>query len=191
MPFKEQTCSFPGCEKVTKNLGVHMRVHAPKTVSKDPPVPEQEDLVPALLAKIVERLDALEKKVSPTATDMIGDAMNAINQLEPVPQSSVDEAGPVEIKCHPRYRELANQIIGEQFIVWEDYSGVPATHFRINVKIPDKISPNKGLTPDIRSKAVMNAEGESGVRDWFVLIRKNLNKYYSENALQSPFSNVM
>ena len=139
-------------------------------------------------------IDDLKEKVSPTATNQIQKAIDQESGTATIGGQLKTESiqgGLPEYKCHPRHKQLSDEILGTQFLVWESYDGVPSTHFQFNVKVPDSISPLKGQMPDIRSRAIMNAEGENGVRDWLLKIRQNLNKYYSVNALQSPFANVV
>ena len=197
MPFQIKKCEVCGEEK--KNLSVHMRKHQTKD---KPDVPKESlSVTPEWLKKVDDALnfvlgmktdiDDLKKKISPTATDQIQKAIDeATPSVQMPPPNVIVQGGTPEYKCHPRHKQLADEILGSQFTVWESYDGVLSTHFQFNIKVPDVISPLKGQMPDIRTKAIMNAEGENGVRDWLMLVRKNLNKYYSENALQSPFVNV-
>ena len=65
----------------------------------------------------------------------------------------------------------------------------------LNIKIPVELSSMpaedraKGRTLDIRSKAISLSQGENGVIEWCKKVRNNLNKFYTKNALKSPFSN--
>ena len=137
------------------------------------------------ISDLKERVIQVEKKQNPpTATDQIAKVM----------EKEEDEAGYQEMKIHPKHRLLVDNILGKQFIAWESYDGSDSTHFEFHIKVPMELSSvptedrAKGRTEDIRTRVISQAAGENGVKDWCEMVRKNLNKYYTTNALPSPFS---
>jgi len=137
------------------------------------------------ISDLKERVIQVEKAQKPeTATD----------QIAKVIEKEKDEASYQEMKIHPKHRLLVDNILGKQFIAWESYDGIDSTHFSFSIEVPMELSSvptedrAKGRTRDIRTRVISQSAGENGVKDWCEQVRKNLNKYYTNNALPSPFS---
>ena len=93
-----------------------------------------------------------------------------------------------------RYRELADDILGTQF-------GLKITEFddqmdfQLTVIVPDALSSvskkdkAKGQM-DERSRMISRALGENGVREWLMLVRQNLNRFYKQEGIESPFKSI-
>ena len=91
----------------------------------------------------------------------------------------------------PAYRRIVNEVLSEEFkLRVSDFQD--RTEFQLDIIVPDRFSSvskadrEKGVE-DIRSRIIPRALGENGVRDWCVLIRNNLNRFYSSHGVQSPF----
>ena len=147
------------------------------------------------------RIESVEAAQGPeTATQQIA---KVTGQKVPVKEEEVDETIE-EKKLHPKHRKLVDEILGEQFNAWETYDDTNSTNFRFHIQIPADLSSVPKATheragcdhdeevckvpPDIRSKAVSLAEGENGVKNWCLKVRKNLEKFYTSNAISSPFT---
>jgi len=94
-----------------------------------------------------------------------------------------------------KYREIVDSILSPEFgITVHDFED--RMDFQLIIIVPDKFSSvssedrKKGIL-DERSKMISRALGENGVREWCLLIRKNLAKYYNSSGVQSPFKNVL
>lgn len=95
----------------------------------------------------------------------------------------------------PKFRKIVDTILSEEFGVrvmdFED-----RTEFQVDIVVPDKFSSvskedkEKGVE-DIRSRIIPRALGENGVREWCELIRRNLNKFYQKEGVQSPFTSAL
>ena len=93
----------------------------------------------------------------------------------------------------PKFRKIVNEFLSEDFgarvVDFED-----RTDFQFDIIVPEKYSSvtredrAKGVE-DIRTRIIPRALGENGVREWCQLIRKNLNKYYTNEGKASPFIN--
>ena len=153
---------------------------------------------------VVSRVDSLELNTgNAPATAQIKEAI--AKKKGEAPKVKVVERDETlqEKRIDPRYREVVDRILGEQFVAWEDYEGVLPGHFKFNVLIPAELSSVPADTharagcdhdkdvckvaPDVRSKVISFAEHVNGVEEWCKLVRQNLNKYYSQNAIRSPF----
>lgn len=95
----------------------------------------------------------------------------------------------------PKFRKIVDDILSPEFgIQIVDFTD--RTDFQLNIIIPDKYSSvikedkDKGVK-DIRSRMIPRALGENGVKDWCTLIRRNLNKFYTKEGVQSPFNNQL
>ena len=93
----------------------------------------------------------------------------------------------------PKFRKIVDDILSPDFgIQVVDFTD--RTDFQLNVIVPDKYSSvakedkDRGMK-DVRSRMIPRALGENGVKDWCTLIRRNLNKFYTKEGVQSPFSN--
>lgn len=188
MPQKEQQCQ--SCEFKGKALHLHMRAKHPvqftpvgvSELNKDTEGNNKLNLG-KLLEDLNKRLDKIEKEIGPrTATEQI-----AVFTGPPVSEEDISDAGPSDMKCHPKHREMVDNILGNQFKAWESYDVTDSTHFLFSVQVPSELSPLSKGELDIRSRSVLNAEGENGVRQWLILVRKNLNQYYSQNGIKAPF----
>lgn len=164
---------------------------APKEEKKDPVLEVMQQLNENLKA-LNTRVTEMEGRIGPqTATEQIKKVLGEEKKEEPAEDTTL-----AEMKIHPKHRSIVDEILGEQFQAWESYEGTNSTHFLFNIQVPTKLSsmPQKdreqGRELDIRTKAISNAEGENGVREWCKLVRKNLNKFYSENAIPSPFKSA-
>lgn len=149
----------------------------------------KDDLILDAISAIGDRLTNLEDSQKPqTATDLV-----ARHTGEPVEKEPVKVETEPEMKISPKHRAIVDEVLGKQFYAWEDYEATDSTHFLFNIQVPKELSSlpkddlEKGKVMDVRSKAVANAAGENGVREWCQLVRKNLNNYYAQNAIRSPF----
>lgn len=140
-----------------------------------------------------ERLNKVEKVQGPqTATEQVARFTGKESEKEEPKDQTLQE-----MILHPRHRKIVDEVLGEQFEAWETYEDTNTTRFMFHVKVPIELSSipkeekSKGRSLDIRSKAIPQALGENGVREWCKLIRNNLNRYYTQNALPSPFSNAV
>jgi len=105
-----------------------------------------------------------------------------------------DETYPEEY-TPPKFRKLVDEILSKDFgLKIDDFPD--RTDMQINIIVPEKYSSlskedrDKGAE-DIRSRIVPRAMGENGVKEWCQLIRTNLNKFYTKEGVQSPFSNAL
>jgi len=192
-----------------------MTTEPKKDNKKESGASEQElTKIVGLLESLSGQFVALEtriKKVEATAgpanaTEATDVALSKAENVAPKPEVVVDETIQ-ERRIDPRYRKMVTDILGEQFEAWEEYSDCPPSHFRFVINVPPGLSsipknthtrtgcdhdnPEVGckVPPDLRSKTMTYAEGENGVKEWCNRVRLNLNKYYTTNALPSPFSN--
>lgn len=93
----------------------------------------------------------------------------------------------------PKFRKIVDEHLSADFgarvVDFED-----RTEFQFDIIVPEKYSSvtkedrEKGVQ-DIRTRIIPRALGENGVREWCQLIRKNLNKYYTNEGKASPFIN--
>ena len=152
----------------------------------------EDDKVDAAILDLQARVLKLERIAGLlSATDKIQEAIDA--SPSDLPQAAPEEpSGDVqELKVHPRYRQLADGILGKQFKVWETYDVEP-TYFQFHIQVPQELSPiPKGQGLDIRTRTIANSEGENGVKLWLELVRSNLNKFYSQKGVQSPFTSAV
>src|SRR3990167_10322388 len=94
----------------------------------------------------------------------------------------------------PKFRELCDQILSPDFeLSIEYFDDIP--NYILLVSVPQKYSSvplkHQGMGfKDIRSKVINASLGGNGVRDYFGLIRKNLNNYFTQSGVQSPFVNA-
>ena len=177
----------PTCQKEMKaGLAMHMKTHE-KPADSESPLIGLLEIMKDTLVGIDKRLLKIEETQPKTATEQIDKVMGKEKEDETVQ----------EMKIHPRHRKIVDETLGEQFFAWESYEGVSSTHFQFNVEVPEKLSSiskadrQKGQKTDIRSIAISLAEGENGVREWCKKIRKNLNQYYNDNAIPSPFTSAV
>lgn len=91
----------------------------------------------------------------------------------------------------PAFKKAVNEILSSEFSCRvQDFDD--RTDFLFEIVVPEKYSSvskedrAKGVE-DIRSKMISRALGINGVREWCQLVRKNLNKFYSSQGVQSPF----
>ncbi len=152
---------------------------------------------------IDDRLSAVEATQGPkNATEATNKAIDVAKEVEPpVVDDTVQEH-----KLSEQYVKIVKDTLGDQFDAWEDYIGVPPSHFRFVISVPFALSsiPKETHTkakcnhaekickvpPDLRSKVISFGEGENGVREWCKRVRLNLNKFYTQNAIQTPFSTM-
>lgn len=94
----------------------------------------------------------------------------------------------------PKFRKIVDEVLSPQFdarvVDFED-----RTDFQFDVMVPEKYSSvskserDQGVK-DIRTRIIPRAMGENGVREWCTLIRKNLARFYAQEGVKSPFTNV-
>ena len=92
------------------------------------------------------------------------------------------------------FRKAVDDILSTEFgIIIEDFPD--RSDFLFSVIVPDQyssISPadrDKGIK-DIRSRMIPRALGVNGVKEWCSLIRTNLNRFYTKEGVQSPFTSM-
>lgn len=95
----------------------------------------------------------------------------------------------------PKFRKIVDDILSPEFgLQIVDFTD--RTDFQLNIIVPEKYSSvakedrEKGVK-DIRSRMIPRALGENGVKDWCTLIRRNLNKFYTKEGVQSPFGSQL
>lgn len=151
------------------------------------------------LGGLSKRVGSIEDKADRSATK---ETERVISKVRAETPKEVDETIQ-EKRCDPRYREVVDRILGRQFKAWEEYEGVLPGHFRFVVEVPVELSSvlpethkragcdheneKCKLPADTRTKTISFAEHVNGVEEWCNKIRLNLNKFYSANALNSPF----
>ena len=93
----------------------------------------------------------------------------------------------------PKFRKIVDDTLSPDFGI-QVLDFINRTDFQLNIIVPDKYSSvakedkDRGLK-DVRSRMIPRALGENGVKDWCTLIRRNLNKFYTKEGVQSPFNN--
>ncbi len=93
------------------------------------------------------------------------------------------------------FRDVVDTILSPEFgITIVDFDD--RTDFQVNIVIPEKYSSvppsdrEKGIQ-DVRSRMIPRSLGINGVKEWCTLIRKNLNKYYQQEGVTSPFNKML
>ena len=95
----------------------------------------------------------------------------------------------------PKFRKIVDTILSEEFGL-RVFDFEDRTDFQIDVTVPERFSSvskedkEKGVQ-DIRTRIIPRALGENGVREWCELIRRNLNKFYQKEGVQSPFKSAL
>ena len=156
------------------------------------------------------KVDALESKVDNLTSSLntLAEGMKVIldNQAEALKKvdpdkgktgvegdtySTKDDETISEKYIPPAFRKIVNELLTEEFkINIQDFED--RTDFLFEIIVPDKFSSlsekeKKEGALDIRSKMISRALGENGVRQWTEKVRNNLNKYYSQEGVASPF----
>jgi len=177
------------CGKEFKNMEVHMRKHEKKEVKFDNSVEKKLDevvstinILASAVGKLVE-LQTADKKPEQTVKS------DSTETYRP----KLDDVTYPSAYIPPKFRNIVDEVLSPEFgIKIEDFENT--TDFQFSVIVPDKYSSviptdrQKGVV-DIRSRIIPRALGENGVREWCMLIRNNLNKYYSKEGVGSPFTN--
>lgn len=199
MTMELKKCEICGAEK--KNLGVHMIKHRTKsaTVPEGSLPPDDENHTDG---HSVDKMDSVIKGLNSVAA-----AVNKLIEMQTATPSvnkySVsseekkftptieDETYPSNY-VPPRFRKIVDETLSNEFginvVDFED-----RTDFQVNITVPEKFSSistpdkEKGVK-DIRSRLIPRALGENGVKEWCMLIRKNLNRFYQREGVQSPFN---
>lgn len=140
------------------------------------------DILIGAVGKLVELQMADKQSATP-------DEVNAKRAFTP---HMDDETYPKDY-IPPKFRKIVNEFLSEDFgarvVDFED-----RTDFQFDIIVPEKYSSvtkedrAKGVQ-DIRTRIIPRALGENGVREWCQLIRKNLNKFYTNEGKASPFTN--
>ena len=155
------------------------------------------ETIASRLNVIDERLKEVEQYKPKSATELIEQAQKELAEKRgDVPQAYTPESDVTlsSKRIAPKHRIIVDGVLGKQFAAWETYNEVDSTHFFFHVQVPEGLSSipqrdrNFNIGSDIRSKAIPNADGENGVRQWCLLIRKNLNQFYTQNGIRSPFA---
>ena len=142
------------------------------------------DLLIGAVGKLVElQMSAVSTKTDASETKTIGRSFIPHMDDETYPKDYIP----------PKFRKIVNEFLSEDFgarvVDFED-----RTDFQFDIIVPEKYSSvtkedrAKGVE-DIRTRIIPRALGENGVREWCQLIRKNLNKYYTNEGKASPFIN--
>ena len=202
-----QDCTVEGCgKKGIRNMGVHMIKHnGPKkkdlskepsadTIGKDNPKPENENQSKT----IDEKLDAVIaglNSVSGAVMKLVDIQMDNNKKIAEPKKDSFnseleDETYPKDY-MPPKFRKIVDEVLSSEFgarvVDFED-----RTDMQIDIIVPEKYSSlsapdkEKGVI-DIRSRIMPRALGENGVREWCMLVRKNLNRYFTREGVKSPF----
>jgi len=177
---------------------------AKKTVSKKKSVVLSQD---EKLDKVISGLDKLTNAIGTLVDftaqgiqerkedrEIITGSAKAPSIENPISAKDAEETyeAPEGIYVPAKFRKIADDILSPEFPI-EIHNFDDTTDFQIDIIVPNKYSPAdenekiKGV--DRRSKRISRAQGENGVREWCNKVRENLNKYYSRNAIKSPFSN--
>lgn len=111
--------------------------------------------------------------------------MHNVEKKPDVPQNQVESPVP------PAFREIVQELLGDEFGI-RVFDFRDRTDFQVDIIVPEKYTstPVAERFPnfvDVRSKIINRALGETGVREWVMKIRMNLNKYFTNQGLASPF----
>ncbi len=195
------------CKKDFKNLTVHMKKHSGKGAGVALQSVDSGANKPAEVNPIENKMDQMISGLNSVA-GALGKLIEIQSQK---PDKSPTEVSPDKMKTHfnpklddetypsdyvpPKFRKICDEILSAEFgLQIVDFTD--RTDFQINITVPEKYSSVtnedkiKGVK-DIRSRMVPRALGENGVREWCTLIRKNLNKFYTKEGVQSPFNNTI
>ncbi len=198
-------CEF--CGKEFSNLGVHQRACKGKVDLKLPDLSNKEKSAPKVinpgvdvkLDQVITGINTLAGAVSKLVEMQtvkkqdVGETKESSEKKEPAYDSKKDETIS-ESYTPPRYRQIVDEMLSEDFgIKVTDFED--RTEFQLDIIVPEKYSsiPKQERVkndPDIRTKIIPRALGENGVREWCKLIRMNLNKYFTQQGVASPFSNI-
>lgn len=178
------------CNKEFKNLEVHMRKH--DSIAKKP-TETVEVKLDAVISAVNTLAGAVGKLVEIQTAEKNQPSEIAATKSTEKFHPPMDDATYPSSYIPPKFRQIVDEVLSPEFgIHIEDFPNT--TDFQFNVVVPEKYSSvipqdkEKGVR-DIRSRIIPRALGENGVREWCVLIRNNLNKYYSKEGIGSPFSN--
>lgn len=190
------------CGKECKNLGVHMRKHKNEEIGTPPKgtgdFPEIGKSNVGADDPLVDKMDSVIKGLNSVAS-----AVNKLIEMQTAIPSTViaqkekvfnpkleDETYPSDY-IPPRFRKIVDEILSTDFgLRVVDFPD--RTDMQIDIIVPDKFSSvseqdkEKGIK-DIRSRIMTRSLGENGVKEWCMLVRKNLNRYYQREGVQSPF----
>lgn len=192
-------CEVCGEEK--KNLGVHMRKHKEKGIppagtgmspvietEKIDPIDKKLDAVISGLNSVAAAVSKLVDLQTKERIEITGAPTSVESGFTPHVEDSTYPTGYMP----PKYRKIVDEVLSPEFKARvQDFED--RTDFQFDVIVPSQyssVSPTdkeKGVE-DIRSRIMPRALGENGVREWCMLIRKNLNKFYQKEGVQSPFS---
>ena len=196
-------CEVCGEEK--KNMFMHMKKHNmhtlnPPTLAGTPTSDIETETssvelkLDAMIAGLNSVVGAVSKLIELHDNKKNPNANNAV--IPNVIQFNAkleDETYP-ENYTPPRFRKLCDEILSPDFGL--DVLDFPdRTDFQVNISVPEKFSSvseidrQKGVK-DIRSRMIPRALGENGVKEWCMLVRKNLNKYYQKEGVATPFSSM-
>lgn len=155
------------------------------------------------VAKIIEEVDPIDKKLDILirAVSKLVELQTADKTKDKVKENTVgrsytphldDDTYPKDY-IPPKFRKIVDENLSPEFgarvVDFED-----RTDFQFDIVVPEKYSSvtkedrEKGVQ-DIRTRIIPRALGENGVREWCQLIRKNLNRYYTNEGKASPFIN--
>ncbi len=204
-------CEF--CTKEFKNLVLHQR-----TCNALSPLDEKEktELIDKTKDSTDKRkeiskgdeVNRLEVKVNELTTNLntLAGAVNKLVEIQTVKKEDVGKTGTGNAKSTkteekdetrddfympPRFREIVDNTLSSEFgAKVTDFDD--RTDFMLTIIVPQKYSsvPKEEYekTADIRSRIIPRGLGENGVKEWCQLIRLNLNKYFTREGVQSPFS---
>ena len=181
-------------------MGVHMIKHKPKNDENT----LTEKVGSDEIGTSVDKMDLVIKGLNSVAAAVnklidMHDMQNNLTKAGISVSSKEKEFAPkLEDETYPenyvpsKFRKIVDETLSKDFGVnvvdFED-----RTDFQLNIVVPDKYSSisisdkEKGLK-DIRSRLIPRALGENGVKEWCMLIRKNLNRFYQIEGVQSPFN---
>lgn len=190
-----QDCVVEGCgKKGIKNMGVHMIKHRTKTElvvgSPEKVNPKAEIDIEEKLDAVISGLNSVAGAVSKLIELQTKDSTTAPVVKEKFNPSIDDETYPSEY-MPPKFRKIVDETLSSDFGARvTDF--VDRTDFQLDIIVPDEYSSvsvldrEKGVK-DIRSRLIPRALGENGVKEWCMLIRKNLNRFYQREGVKSPF----
>ena len=166
------------------------------TGNKEKEIAQPENQLEGKIDKMADAIGSLVQGVSTlidlqTAEKKVQEAPEVIKDDKKEYNTEEDETVKSDSYVPPKFREIVDTMLSPDFgIDVQDFDD--RTDFLFTVIVPEEYSSldakSKELkVKDLRSKMIPRAKGENGVREWVELIRKNLNKYFTQEGVASPF----
>jgi len=160
------------------------------------PLPSLDKKMDEVISGINTLAGAIGKLVDMQTARPLADRITAESAILPVKEfipKLDDETYPSDY-VPSKFRRIVDAILSKEFgLTIVDFDD--RTDFQVNIIVPEKYSSvakedrDKGIL-DVRSRIIPRSLGENGIKEWCKLIRLNLNRYYSKEGVQSPFSNI-